>query len=74
MALLAIVDSGESLLGDQLSAEMLAAIWGEVALLHEAGIAHGNLTLESFGIIDGVPIMGDLASASLSCDRRTAEP
>jgi uncharacterized membrane protein YbhN (UPF0104 family) len=65
MALLATVDNGEVLKDDQLSDEMLQAMWGEVALLHSVGIAHGALTLGAFGIVGDVPVMGDLAGASL---------
>lgn len=66
MALLVTVDNGEVLKDDQLSDEMLQAMWEEVGLLHGAGIAHGALTLGAFGVVDDVPVIGDLAGASLN--------
>ncbi len=66
MALLATVYSGDEISEEQITREMLVAMWSEVASLHDAGIAHGTLALEVFTIVDGSPVVGDLAAASLS--------
>ena len=66
IALLATVDSGNEISEAQLTRETLVAMWGEVALLHDAGIAHGTLTVDVFEIVNGVPVLVDLAAASLS--------
>ncbi|GMQ94143.1 MAG: lysylphosphatidylglycerol synthase transmembrane domain-containing protein [Acidimicrobiia bacterium] len=66
IALLATVNSGDEISEAQLTREMLVAIWGEVASLHDAGIAHGALTLDAFGIVDDGPVLRNLGAASLS--------
>jgi uncharacterized membrane protein YbhN (UPF0104 family)/tRNA A-37 threonylcarbamoyl transferase component Bud32 len=66
MALLATIDSGDEISEEQITREMLVAMWREVASLHDAGIAHGALALEVFRVVDGSPVVGDLAAASLS--------
>lgn len=66
MALVATIGSGDEISEERITRGMLVAMWGEVALLHDAGIAHGALTHEVFGIVDGNPVLGDLAAASLS--------
>jgi len=66
MALLATVDSGDEILEEQLTREMLVAMWREVASLHGAGVAHGALTFAAFGIVGGSPVVGDMAAASLN--------
>ncbi len=66
MALLATTRRGESLQHQELTMEVLIAVWRQVDLLHRAGIAHGALTLNAVTIDDGRPVLGDLTAASLS--------
>ncbi len=66
MALLATTRRGTAFQPDQLTTASLTAVWNEVALLHDAGIAHGTLTLDAITIDDGQPVIGDLTASSLS--------
>jgi len=66
MALLATTRRGTAIQPDTLTAASLNAVWREVALLHDAGIAHGALTLDAITMDDGQPVIGDLAAASFS--------
>lgn len=66
MALLATTRRGMPILPDMLNATLLTAVWREVARLHNAGIAHGTLTLEAITIDDGRPVVGHLTGSSLS--------
>ncbi|MEA2001591.1 MAG: lysylphosphatidylglycerol synthase transmembrane domain-containing protein [Actinomycetota bacterium] len=66
MALLVTTRRGESLQHQELTMEVLTAVWRQVDLLHRAGIAHGALTLNAVTIDDGRPVLGDLTAASLS--------
>ncbi|MCL1692801.1 MAG: flippase-like domain-containing protein [Actinomycetia bacterium] len=66
MALLATVRKGKAIQPDTLTTGSLTTMWKEVALLHDAGIAHGALTLDAITIDDGRPVIGNFAASSLN--------
>jgi uncharacterized membrane protein YbhN (UPF0104 family)/tRNA A-37 threonylcarbamoyl transferase component Bud32 len=43
--------------------EQLEAVWQELMKLHEAGLAHGALTIDAIAIDGGSPILGNLGHA-----------
>lgn len=56
---------------DQVSDELLAATWQQVALLHRAGIAHGELLLDNVVVdADGEPWLVDFDEATPAADPR----
>ncbi len=62
MAVLARSADGEPLVDP--SQDQLEAVWRQVMKLHDAGIAHGNLTLDAVSVDDGEILLGDFADAS----------
>jgi membrane-associated phospholipid phosphatase/predicted Ser/Thr protein kinase len=56
---------------DQLDDELLAATWRQVALLHQAGIAHGELLPDNV-VVDGdaTPWLVDFDDATAAADQR----
>jgi undecaprenyl-diphosphatase len=56
---------------DQLDDELLAATWRQVALLHHAGIAHGELLPPNVVVdADGAPWLVDFDQATAAADPR----
>jgi undecaprenyl-diphosphatase len=55
---------------DQLDDELLAALWRQVALLHQAGIAHGELLPANVIVVDAAPWLVDFDRASAAADQR----
>ncbi len=43
--------------------EQLEAVWQELMMLHEAGLAHGALTIDAITIDDGCPVLGNFGHA-----------
>ncbi len=68
MALLATTRKGKAIQPDTLTTESLTTMWKEVALLHDAGIAHGALTLDAITMDDDQPVIGGFTAASLSAN------
>jgi len=66
LALLVTVAGRDDVSDDQLTRELLTAMWRQVALLHGAGIAHGGLTHRSFGVVADQPVLEDLGAASVN--------
>ncbi|MGI9584979.1 MAG: flippase-like domain-containing protein [Acidimicrobiia bacterium] len=66
LALLATAHSQPIVDPSVVSAETLALMWKEVAKLHDAGIAHGSLTVDAFGMSDQGPLLGEMSAATLS--------
>ena len=66
MALLATLDGGGDLSEESVTGDQLGAMWSQVAMLHDSGIAHGALTVEAFQIVDGDAVVREMAAASLS--------
>ena len=54
--------------GTDVGDDTLRAIWAAVARLHEAGLSHGELTLEHIAILDGVPVLSDFGSGKVAAD------
>jgi glycosyltransferase 2 family protein len=50
---------------DQVSDELLEALWEQVARLHGAGISHGRLNASNVLQVDGRPMIVDLSAATL---------
>jgi uncharacterized membrane protein YbhN (UPF0104 family)/tRNA A-37 threonylcarbamoyl transferase component Bud32 len=50
---------------DQVSDELLAELYQEVARLHGAGISHGRLNLSNVLVVDEGPMLVDLSAATL---------
>jgi uncharacterized membrane protein YbhN (UPF0104 family)/tRNA A-37 threonylcarbamoyl transferase component Bud32 len=50
---------------DQVTDELLEDLWRQVARLHEAGISHGRLNASNVLVMDGRPMLVDLAAATL---------
>jgi uncharacterized membrane protein YbhN (UPF0104 family) len=48
------------------TAEQLEAAWQELMKLHEAGLAHGALTIDAIAIDNGRAILGNFANASFN--------
>jgi uncharacterized membrane protein YbhN (UPF0104 family)/tRNA A-37 threonylcarbamoyl transferase component Bud32 len=59
----------EDLGADDVSDEALRDLWGEVARLHAAGISHGRLNGGNVTLVDGAPLVIDLAAATLGAPR-----
>jgi glycosyltransferase 2 family protein len=51
---------------DQVTDAALRRLWGQVALLHGAGISHGRLNAGNVVLDDGVPVLVGLAAATLA--------
>jgi uncharacterized membrane protein YbhN (UPF0104 family)/tRNA A-37 threonylcarbamoyl transferase component Bud32 len=51
------------------SDELLGDLWKNVARLHEAGISHGRLNARNVAVVDGKPMLVDLAVATLGAPR-----
>ena len=49
----------------EVSDELLAELWREVARLHAAGISHGRLNAGNVIVVDGEPMLVDLSAATL---------
>jgi uncharacterized membrane protein YbhN (UPF0104 family)/tRNA A-37 threonylcarbamoyl transferase component Bud32 len=50
---------------DQVSDDLLRALWEQVARLHGAGISHGRLNASNVLVVDGGPMLVDLSAATL---------
>ena len=50
---------------EEVSDELLAELWREVARLHAAGISHGRLNAGNVIVVDGEPMLVDLSAATL---------
>ena len=55
----------EDLPPEQVSDDLLQALWGQVARLHAARISHGRLNLSNVLVVDGSPILVDFSAATL---------
>jgi uncharacterized membrane protein YbhN (UPF0104 family)/tRNA A-37 threonylcarbamoyl transferase component Bud32 len=55
----------EDLPPEQVSDELLLALWEQVARLHSAGISHGRLNLSNVIVVDGNPMLVDFSAATL---------
>lgn len=69
MALLALSAGGtrlDHLPASELADELLTHVWGHVADLHAAGIAHGALDTRVVWVEDGAIVLEDLAAGTLS--------
>jgi uncharacterized membrane protein YbhN (UPF0104 family)/tRNA A-37 threonylcarbamoyl transferase component Bud32 len=66
VALLAVSLRGEPLEPRSMSRSSLVAAWRQLGLLHDAGIAHGSLTLEALTIEGDQPVLRELNAASFS--------
>ena len=69
VAILAVDRSGRRLpevAPSELDDEVLEDIWRSVAVIHEAGIAHGRLTADSVFITPDGPRLGDFSSGLLA--------
>ena len=66
MALLARSADGVPLVDP--SAEQLAAAWSEVATMHNAGMAHGSLTLGAMSDHEGRVTLGDFSHAAFNAN------
>lgn len=65
MALLATLQRGVPILDSDLDGGQLAAIWGEVARLHDGAMSHGDLTLDAVAFDDRRPVLQDFYASSL---------
>jgi uncharacterized membrane protein YbhN (UPF0104 family) len=66
LALVVLADAGVPLGAgtEGISDDLLASVWHQAALLHEAGIAHGRLNLLSIGVAGAQPIIGNFRESS----------
>jgi uncharacterized membrane protein YbhN (UPF0104 family)/tRNA A-37 threonylcarbamoyl transferase component Bud32 len=55
----------ESASPDQVSDDLLRALWEQVARLHGAGISHGRLNASNVLVVDNGPMLVDLSAATL---------
>jgi uncharacterized membrane protein YbhN (UPF0104 family)/tRNA A-37 threonylcarbamoyl transferase component Bud32 len=55
----------EDLPPEQVSDDLLLALWDQVARLHEAHISHGRLNLSNVLVVDGAPMVVDFSAATL---------
>jgi uncharacterized membrane protein YbhN (UPF0104 family)/tRNA A-37 threonylcarbamoyl transferase component Bud32 len=58
---------------DQVSDETLEDLWRQVALLHEAGIAHGRLNASNVFVLDDGPMLVDLSAATLGAPQASLD-
>ena len=63
------VDSLEAMEADEISDELLVALWREVATLHRAGISHGRLNASHVIVDEGDPVIVGFAAATLGAPR-----
>ncbi|HEU4319655.1 MAG TPA: flippase-like domain-containing protein [Acidimicrobiia bacterium] len=69
MALVAVDTRGTSLdvvPVDEVSDELLVAVWAQVAVLHASAMTHGSLSTSTVRIDDGAPILTDLELCSFA--------
>jgi uncharacterized membrane protein YbhN (UPF0104 family)/tRNA A-37 threonylcarbamoyl transferase component Bud32 len=50
---------------EQVSDDLLLALWDQVARLHAARISHGRLNLSNVLVVDGAPMVVDFSAATL---------
>ena len=55
----------EDLPADQVTDELLVALWEQVARLQEAGISHGRLNASNVLVVDDGPMLVDFSAATL---------
>jgi len=66
MALLVLSGTGSPLAGStDIADSVLASVWGQVKVLHGAGLAHGRLNLHSIGILADQPILQNFGESSM---------
>jgi uncharacterized membrane protein YbhN (UPF0104 family)/tRNA A-37 threonylcarbamoyl transferase component Bud32 len=58
---------------DQVTDEILEELWRQVALLHEAGIAHGRLNASNVILVDERPMLVDLSAATLGAPQSAVD-
>jgi uncharacterized membrane protein YbhN (UPF0104 family)/tRNA A-37 threonylcarbamoyl transferase component Bud32 len=59
------IDPVECLPAEQITDEMLAALWRQVATLHAAGISHGRLNAGRVLLVEGRPMLVGFSAATL---------
>jgi uncharacterized membrane protein YbhN (UPF0104 family)/tRNA A-37 threonylcarbamoyl transferase component Bud32 len=59
------VGSLEDARPDEVTDDLLLAVWKEAAKLHAAGMSHGRLNGRNIAIVDGEPMLLDLSVATL---------
>ena len=67
------VDPLELWNAEQVSDKLLEELWGQVARLHDAGIAHGRLNLSNAVVVDDAPMLVDLSAATLGAPQSTLD-
>ena len=65
-ALLATTDEGSLLTEVDVTADHLAAVWRQVVVLHDSGIAHGQLGLAAVSVTDDGMVLRDFDAAAFS--------
>ncbi|MGI9648076.1 MAG: lysylphosphatidylglycerol synthase domain-containing protein [Acidimicrobiia bacterium] len=77
VAILAVRRPGSPLIdlpADEITDELLVALWGNIAALHQADMSHSALTAESVLVTSEGPVLDDFAMASLAAgDRRQVD-
>ncbi|MFN7151343.1 MAG: lysylphosphatidylglycerol synthase domain-containing protein, partial [Microthrixaceae bacterium] len=75
-ALVVLRSIGTPLVGaDTPDDRAIAKVWRCVARLHATGMAHGELSPDSFGLVDGSIVLSDLATVTIAAseDQRRAD-
>lgn len=62
-------DPLESWPPERVDDRMLEELWGQVAILHAAGIAHGRLNASNVDVADDGPMLAGLSAATLAAPR-----